>query len=148
VVFNNSQDLDEFIEKDCSQQTTNDALALDADDPQGGTTLYNCLYSPKVMQTIRNRRNDDFSFAQPSLAEIQSSKYLLTTHEGRRFLEVRNKYYAQKNVKKQEIIVLKKQKEFEYLEQTITHNEIVLNVLNNQKSTISEELFNLQETNI
>jgi len=59
---------------------------------------------------------DDYAFAQPTLAEMQSSKYLLTTHDGRRFLEVRNKVYANENIKKQETNVIEKQKEFETLE--------------------------------
>jgi len=144
LVFNNSQDLDGFIEKACDKEYTNDALALDSHDPDGGTTLFNCLYSAKVMGDLRNKQQDCY-MAQPTLVEMQSTKYLKMTKEGKLFLEMKVNMEYLDEITQHEKVIIEKQKELEFLTNKLNDNYMDTQKTQEYKQKLNTELQSIQK---
>jgi len=108
LVFNISQDLDNFFDKVCQGCYSNDAISLDAHEEEGGTTVFNCEYRAKVLGKGSHSEGLG-SFAQPTVEEMRSVKCLKTSKEGIEYLAMTPKYeiFEQNRVRSQ--LILEKQ---------------------------------------
>jgi len=96
------------------------------------------------MGDTRNKQID-CNMAQPTLIEMQSTKYLKMTKEGQLFIDMKASMESLDEIKQQEKIIIEKQKELEFLSNKISENESDTQKSQEYKHKLNIELQTIQK---